>query len=480
MKNEVVKNMFWRFAETIGAQVVSFIVSIVLARLLAPDDYGVIAIIIIFINIANVFAESGLGTALIQKKVVDNKDFSTIFYFNIIFSVFIYLVLFSIAPIVADFYNNTFITLLLRVLGIRIIFSSVNSVQKAYVSKTLQFKRFFFSTITGTIFSAILGIGLAYSGAGAWSLVAQYLSNVIIDTVVLWFTVKWRPGLYFSFDRLKVLLSYGIKILFTSLINEIFIQSKSLIIGKVYTASDLAYFNKGQQFPATITNGIGTAINSVMFPVMSKNQDSIERVKQMLRKTLSNLSLFLTFSMFFLATIAPSLIPLLMTERWSGCIIYLQIAAINNIFVLLQSTYTESFKAIGCVNLFMKISLIHKVLNICMIILFMFRGPLSMLLGELIVSFFILMLITYSAVRKLKYQLKEQIKDSIKVFIISMITAIIVIVFNYTISNYFYRIVIQSVMYICLFIFLSYISKYNLPIYYIKTIFIKFKLYFNQ
>ena len=203
-RKKVLSNMIWRFAERVGAQGVKLLVEIILARLLVPDDYGTIALITVFISILNVFVDSGLGNALIQKKDADQLDFSTVFWFNIIWCIILYILLFLLAPIISRFYNRTELCPIIRVLGLQIVISGVKNVQQAFVSRTLQFKMFFFSTLGGTIGAAIIGIWMAYHGYGIWAIVAQQLFNILVDTIILWITVKWRPRIQFSFQRIKL------------------------------------------------------------------------------------------------------------------------------------------------------------------------------------------------------------------------------------------------------------------------------------
>lgn len=212
-KENVVYSLFWKFAERIGAQGVNLIVSIVLARILAPEDYGIVALVTIFITISNVFIESGLPTALIQKKDADALDFSTVFYCNIVASIILYIIIFLISPLVSKFYNNEQLIPVLRVLAISILIAGLKSIQNAYVSRKMIFKKFFICTSVGTITSAIVGIWMAYNGYGVWALVTQQLLNTTIDTFMLWMTVRWRPIAKFSFARLKQLFNFGWKML---------------------------------------------------------------------------------------------------------------------------------------------------------------------------------------------------------------------------------------------------------------------------
>ena len=212
-RNSTITNFIWRFAERCGAQLVTFVVSIVLARILAPEDYGQIALITVFTTIMQVFVDSGLGTALIQKKDADDLDFSSVFYFNFVVCLILYVVMFGVAPLIATFYNDTSLVPIIRVISLTIVISGVKGIQQSYVSRNMMFKRFFYSTLGGTIFSALFGIGLAYAGFGVWAIVIQQLSNTAMDTLILWITVKWRPKKMFSWNRLKCLLSFGWKML---------------------------------------------------------------------------------------------------------------------------------------------------------------------------------------------------------------------------------------------------------------------------
>ena len=218
VKTKTITNMIWRFAERCGAQGVSFIVSIVLARILIPEDYGMISLVTVFTTIMQVFVDGGLGNALIQKKDADDLDFSSVFYCNLVVCSILYLVISFAAPYIAAFYKLNNLTPIVRVLGLTIVISGVKGVQQAYVSKKLIFKRFFFATLGGTVGAAVLGIFLACNGFGVWALVAQQIFNTLVDTIILWFTVKWRPKKMFSWNRLKNLYSYGWKLLASNLI----------------------------------------------------------------------------------------------------------------------------------------------------------------------------------------------------------------------------------------------------------------------
>lgn len=212
-----------------------------------------------------VFVDSGLGTALIQKKDADDLDFSSVFYFNFFVCIVLYIGMFLAAPIIAGFYSDSSLIPIIRVISLTIVISGVKGIQQSYVSRNMLFKRFFFATLGGTIFSAFLGIGLAYAGFGVWAIVAQQLSNTAIDTLILWITVKWRPQKMFSWNRLKGLLSFGWKLLVSSLLDTVYNNLRNLIIGKFYSSADLAYYNQGDKFPKLIVTNINNSMVDI-FP----------------------------------------------------------------------------------------------------------------------------------------------------------------------------------------------------------------------
>ena len=359
-KQNVFSNIIWRFAERVGAKGVSLIVSIVLARILTPEAYGNVALLSVFITIFGVFVDSGMGNALIQKKDADEDDFTTVFYFNIVWSNALYLLLFFSAPLIAAFYDDTSLIPLTRVAGLTILLAGVKNIQQAYVSKNMQFKKFFWATLGGTIFSGIIGIFLAYKGAGAWALVLQNITNTFIDTVILWITVKWRPRGKFKIERLKALFSFGWKLLASSLLDTVYNNLRSLIIGKKYTSVDLAYYNKAQGWPSLIVNNINSSIDSVLLPTMSAEQDNKTRVKQMTRRAISVSTYVMAPMMLGLFFVAPTLIELLLTEKWLPCVPYMRIFCVTYMFYPVHTANLNAIKAMGRSDLFLKLEIIKK------------------------------------------------------------------------------------------------------------------------
>lgn len=420
----VVKNFMWRFAERSGAQIVSFVVSIVLARLLAPEDYGTIALVTVFIAILQTFVDCGLGTALIQKKDADDLDFSSVFYFNLGMCIILYLGMFAAAPYIALFYNDTELTPIIRVISLILIISGVKGIQQSYVSRNMLFRRFFFATIGGTIFSAFLGIGIALLGGGVWALVAQQLSNTAIDTLILWITVKWRPKRMFSWTRLKGLLSYGWKMLVSALLDTGYKNVRSLIIGKMYSSADLAYYNKGMSFPNLIVTNINSSIDSVLLPAMSNVQDEQSRIKGMTQRSIKVSVYLMAPMMMGLAFCADPLIRLLLTEKWMACVPYMRIFCVTYMFYPIHTANLNAIKAMGRSDYFLKLEILKKIVGIALLLASMWYGVMAMAYSMLISTVLSMIINSYPNKELLHYSYPEQMRDILPSILIAVFMGI--------------------------------------------------------
>lgn len=426
IRGKVFSGFIWRFMERIGAQGVGFVVSLFLARLLTPEDYGQVALVTVFITILNTFALSGIGTSLIQKKETDELDYSTVFHFNIIFSILIYGILFLCAPLIGKFYNDQSLILLVRVLGISIIISGANNVQRSYVSKTMQFRRFFFSTIIGTLVSGVVGVAMAYKGMGTWAIVGQQLTNQIMDTVILWFTVGWRPKKLFSFSRLKVLYSFGWKLLVSSLIDTVYTNLYSLVIGKFYDANTLGLYNKGVQFPNLIVSNINGPIQSVLLPAMSYEQDNRRRVKEMTRRSIVTSSFLIFPMMIGMAAIAKPMIILLLTEKWVACVPFVQISCITLAFYPIHTANLQAINAMGRSDIFLRLEIIKKFIGLGLLIVAIPFGVYVMVWFKALSSLISTVINAHPNKKLLGYSYLEQVKDLLPSVLSSAVMGILV------------------------------------------------------
>lgn len=411
LKAQVLAGLIWKFGERILVQLVSFVISIILARLLLPDAFGLIAMCTVFITLANAFVTNGFGNSLIQKENADETDFSSVFYFSVVFSAALYMILFFAAPAIAQFYRNEMIVPVLRVMGLRIVIGGVNSVQYAYVSRHMLFRRFFFSTLGGTVVSAVIAFAMAYHGYGVWALVEQYVVNALIDTAILWVTVRWRPQRVFSWQRMRGLFSYGWKLLVSSLINTGYSELRSLIIGRMYSAADLAFYTKGKNLPELVTYNIVLSIDSVLFPAVSKKQREPEKVKTMTRRSINTAAYLLMPLMFGLAAVAKPLVLLLLTEKWLFCVPYIQIACWSNALLPIQTANLQAIKAMGRSDIILRLEVIKKSFGIVLVLLVMPYGVLAIALSVIAASTFFSVVNAAPNARLLGYSYREQMRD---------------------------------------------------------------------
>ena len=459
MKNTTIKNFIWRFAERCGAQLVTFIVSIVLARLLAPEDYGTIALVTVFTTILQVFVDSGLGTALIQKKDADDLDFSSVFYFNFFVCIVLYIGMFLAAPIIAGFYGDSSLIPIIRVISLTIVISGVKGIQQSYVSRNMLFKRFFFATLGGTIFSAFLGIGLAYAGFGVWAIVAQQLSNTAIDTLILWITVKWRPKKMFSWNRLKGLLSFGWKLLVSSLLDTVYNNLRNLIIGKFYSSADLAYYNQGDKFPKIIVTNINSSIDSVLLPTLANEQEHIDRVKSMTRRAIKTSTFIMAPLMMGLAFCATSIVKIVLTDKWLPCVPYLQIFCVTYMFWPIHTANLNAINAMGRSDYFLKLEIAKKAIGLILLLSTMRFGVMVMAYSLLISSITSQIINSWPNKKLLGYGYFEQLRDILPSIFIALLMGIVVYFMGFLPFSVAVTLLIQIAAGICIYTGISAVFK---------------------
>ncbi len=411
MNHIVTGNLFWRFAERVLAQLVAFIVSVVLARILEPSAYGTVALITVITSFLQVFVDSGLGNALIQKKDADDLDFSSVFYANICFCAILYFAVCSAAPFIASLYNDISLTPYIRVLGLTVLISGIKNVQQAYVSRHMMFRKFFFSTLGGTIAAGIAGISMALNGLGVWALVAQQVINLSIDTFILWLTVRWRPIKAFSMNRLKSLFSYGWKLLVSSLLDTGYRDVRQLIIGKVYTSSDLAYYNQGERIPNLIVTNINTSIDSVLLPTMSREQDDRARVKAMTRRSIQVSTYIMAPLMIGLAFAGEPLVSLLLTDKWLRAVFFMRIYCISFMFYPIHTANLNAIKAMGRSDLFLRLEILKKAVGLTALVITMNISVEAMAYSLLFTTVSSQMINSWPNKKLLNYGYYEQLKD---------------------------------------------------------------------
>lgn len=468
----VTSGLLWTYAERITAQFITIVVTIILARIIAPAEYGLISIVSIFISIANSFVISGFGNSLIQKKNADELDFSTVFYFSVVLATITYFIIFIAAASIASFYDMPQLVIVFRVMGIRIPVAAINSVQHAYISKKMEFKKFFFSTLGGTVVSGIVGIILAYNGFGIWALVAQYLTNTIINTFVLWFTAGWRPKYIFSFQRMKSLFSYGWKIMCVGVMTTLYSNLRNLVIGKRYSSADLAYSEKGEQFASTIAGNINSSITKVLFPVLSNYQDDRAQLKRMVGRSI-NVGTYVLFPVLFgFAVVADSFVSVFMTDEWLGCVPYIRIMCAVYALQPLQTASLQCIKALGKSSLYLSLDIIKKVVGLVVLIvsILFFDDVFYIVLGAIVIELFSVFILVPVNTKIIDYSVLEQVKDILPtVFLTAMMVIGVIIFNNLFIVEGLLKLVLDIFVGIILYLFASMMTN-NKSLYYILHI----------
>lgn len=425
MKKDTIKllalrGMIWKLAEKISTQSISIVVQIILARLLLPEDYGLIGYLTVFINISEVFLSQGLTTALIQKKNADSLDFSSVFLANIILSVLIYIIFYFVAPYIAIFYNEPLLTDIMRTLSIMVIIGAFSAVHSAIMSKYLEFKKSFLRGLANTLTYAGVGVLLAHLGFGVWTLVYAKLAGAFVGTIVLCLTIKWRFVFKIDFFRIKSLFRFSSKVLGSNLLNVIFNNVNPLIIGKFYDSAMLGQYQRGQNIPHVIMSAIDGSMSEVMYPTLSELQDQIENLKSVLRRTMK-LSMYIVFPMLVgILITARDFTIVFLTEKWLPSVPYMQLTCIICMFWPL-SARTQALNSIGRSDVTFKLSFITKTLSLICLIAFAPISVTAIMLGEIVVSVLDLFISSVYIKKYIHYSLQELMMDILPTFLLSVV-----------------------------------------------------------
>ena len=421
--NGIVGGLAWSFAERMTAQLVSTIVGIVLARILSPEHYGIIAIVMVFITICNVFVTSGFGTAIVQKKYVDESDYNTAFIMSLAISVAMYVALFLSAPLIADFYQMDELCLVIRILGIILIITSVNTIQQAHIQRAMQFKKFFIATSFGTIISGIVGVTCALKGFGVWALVAQYLTNTTVDTIVLLVVDKWKPKFNFSVTKAKEIYSFGWKVLCTELVFTLENDIRSLLVGKVFGPADLAFYDQGKKYPSLLVNNVNSSIQKVLLPVLSRKQDDLIELKNTLRKCVKVGMYILCPILIGFASVSKVFVIAVLTEKWLFAVPYMIIFSISYLTRPIESACHQAILAIGKSGLVFWIMVAINATSLAGVIFstFVLRSVLWIAIFSLITTLISLCCFFIATNVYINYTFHEQLLDTFPVILMSSV-----------------------------------------------------------
>lgn len=466
MKTEnkkIVSGIGWAYAERLSAQIVTFVVSVVLARLIAPDAFGMIAIVMTFINICDALTIGGFGNALVQKKDADNRDFNTICWVSIGVAVFLYVILFVFSGAIERFYDMDGLGIVIKVMGIRVIVSAFNSVQQAFVQRKMKFKKFFYATLGGTLASAGVGIGMAVSGFGIWALVGQYMTNSIINTLTLFFIVEWKPAFEFSLKSLKELWGFGLKMLLSTMTYTAKDSIRSLIIGKKYSSSDLAYYNQGQKYPSLLMSDFVDSIGKVLFPFLSEKQGNKNEMKTYMRKSIRASAFILCPVLLGLIAVADTFVVAILSNKWVGCVIYLRILSLVYLTRPLSTVFQKSLLAIGNTSVNLAHELITSVLTILMMLVCVFCiDSIPLIAWSYVIitvvgtSFF-----AFFTKKNFQYGYLEMLRDYLPALLVSCLMACAVFAVGQIPMNIYLKLIVQVIAGIGVYFVVTFLLKFE-------------------
>lgn len=431
-KEKVILSLIYKFVERIIVKGLGLVISIILARLLAPEQFGLIAIILVFIDLSQTFVQGGLNSSLVQNKDTNIDDYSTVFFTSTAIAVFLIMVLWLAAPFIDSYYNCIGLVKPLRFFSLALIFSAFNSIQVAKMQREMKFRQMLFCSMIATVTSGAIGIASAYAGLGLWALILYYFSNTVISCISMLTVSGWRPKPVYSFERAKMFYSYGWKMLVSAILCSLYNNLRSLIIGKIFSQEELGYYNRGQQFPDIVGNTLDVSIQSVMFPVLSNVQDRKNEVLKLLKKTIAFGAFIIMPAMLGLAAIAEPLIELLLTEKWLPCVVYMQIICIGNMTIPLTSSNLVAIKAIGRSDLYMKLELIRRIAMLLVLAfsVVFFHSVKAIAIGYAVSAWIDFFIISIVMKRIINYGFIDQLKEIWKTLFstVAMFTTCIFIV----------------------------------------------------
>lgn len=460
LNSRALKGLFWSFTGLFANQGIQFLMLMILARMLAPEDFGLIGMIIVFITISNSIVDSGFSQALIREKNPTQAVYSTVFFYNISLSFLMYAILYLMAPYISQFFHQEILTKIIRISSLGIIINSFGIIHKVILIRKIDFKLQTKISLTASILGGIFAIGCAFNGFGVWSLVVQSLVNQITQLICLWFFHSWRPIFELGYQEFKKLFSFGSKLLASSLIDVIYSNIFSILIGRLYPVAQLGYYTNAVKIGDVVTNTTTGALQKVTFPVFSKLKDNEEELKNSFRKTIK-MTVYCMFPiMIGLLAVADSLIPLLLGMKWQGAVLYFQLLCLSGMLYPLHALNLNILQVKGRSDLFLRLEIIKKLLLTLLIgvSLIMSQGIIGLICAGIVSSYLSLFINSYYSAREVSYAMKQQFLDIIPVFLLSGCMGLIVyFVGNQMPADHLLKVVIQVITGILFYIFASWL-----------------------
>lgn len=471
LKSKTISGLVWQFSQNFVGKFFGFVVTVILARLLLPDDYGVVALAGMFNVLSSIFVTGSMDFALVQKKDVDELDYNTVFYSATIMSFFIYFVIYAIAPLMADLYNMEILTPVMRTLALGLPIGGVSMVLNARVTRAMEFKKFFKSSLLGQIIAAGVGIYMAYRGYGVWALVAQSLIGSVTSLFAMIYMVRWWPRLLFSFERFKILFDYAWKKTSASFIGTFCDQLKGYLIGYQYSASDLAFFNRGEGLPGMVKENIAGTIDKVLFPALSQIQDDKDTLKRGMQKSITVSIYILAPLLLGLGAVSPHVVPLLYSDKWGQAVPFMQVSCVTLLIIIVNNTNLQILYATGNVGVVLRQEFVKKLVMFCILAVTVFISPIAIAIGIFFHSFHELLWTTHANRLVVGYSFLEQMKDITPSLILGVSMAAIDILIGSFFSNHQVALFLQILFGVTYYIMMSHVFKIR-EFYYVKQMII--------
>jgi O-antigen/teichoic acid export membrane protein len=459
LKEKTIKGVFWSSIERFSVQGIQFILGIIMARLLTPADYGVIGMLAVFLAVSQTFVDSGFSSALIRKQNRTEVDFSTAFYFNIAIGIICYLLLFLLSPFIADFFDTPILIPVTKVVGLNVLINSFVVVQRAKLSISIDFKTQAKASSVAVLISGSVGLLLAYSGYGVWALAFQSVLNTGINMVLLWILSKWRPAFVFSYESFKEMFSFGSKLLVSGLIDTIYKNLYTLIIGKKFSKEDLGYYTRADNFTQFPSSNITGILQRVTFPVLSSIQDDDEKLSESYRNFL-RLSAFVVFPLMIgLAALAKPFILFFLTEKWVGAILLLQILCLASMWYPIHAINLNLLQVKGRSDLFLKLEIIKKSISISILFITVPISVTAMGVGMIVSSLLALIVNTYYTGKLIHVGFFRQMKDLLPILFYSLLMGISVYFSISLLPNAFLQLIVGLIVGFVTYFTIAYLTK---------------------
>lgn len=430
IKKQTVRGVGWSFADSMLGQGITFVVGLVLARLLSPDEYGLIGIITIFITVFNSIVDSGFSNALIRKNNATDKDYNTMFLVNMGISIILFVLMFLCAPLIASFFKRPELTSLCRAMSVVVILNALSVVQNTVLTKKLDFKTKTKASFISSIVSGIIGISMAYLGYGVWALVGQQISRQLLNSACLWIFNRWLPNFTFSFESFKEMWQFGWKLLVSGLIDRTWNEIYQVVIGKCYSPASLGLYTRAHQFSNLFSSNLTGIVQRVSYPALSKLQDDKERLKNGYKKVIK-VTMLVTFTLMLgLAGCAKSMVLVLIGDKWIECVPMLQIICFNMMLYPLHALNLNMLQVQGRSDLFLRLEIIKKIVAVIPLLMGVFIGIYWMLFGSVATGMFAFYLNAYYSGPFLNYSIKEQVADIAPSFIMAFIMFVLLVLIN--------------------------------------------------